>query len=146
MDLHELVRRRVLRRHVGVADSCQSPVCSLDLVTRGGGGDAEDVVERGRMMRSRDEIRGRGGLVGSAGGGGEGSRGVEADTWQGLGGRRGGEEGSGEDCGGGGRRSREHGLWLCVRSLREESENEGEVFGFIGLIKGVRVFGSGRTS
>lgn len=95
MDPHELVSRRVLpldRRNVRVADPRQSPVRRFDLLTRGGRGDAEDLVERGRGHLRRDEIRRRGGLIRSASGaGGEGSRRLEAYTWQRLGERRGGE-------------------------------------------------------
>lgn len=109
MNLHELVSRRVLaldRRHVGVANPSQSPVRRFDLLTRGDRRDAEDLVQRGHLLRA--EVRRRSCLVRGAGGtGGEGAYWPEMYTCRGFGrGRGGGENWSGEECRG---RSREHG-------------------------------------
>lgn len=83
MDLHELVGRGIFpvdRRHVRVAGSGQAPVRRLDFLVGGGGGDAEDVVERGtrgvEIRRPRLVRPGRA-SIGGGGGGGEG------DYWAG---------------------------------------------------------------
>ncbi|PON42667.1 hypothetical protein PanWU01x14_279800 [Parasponia andersonii] len=62
VDLHKLIGRRILpidRRHVRVANPSQSPVRSLDLLTRGHRRDPEDLVQRRRHDSPRVQVRRR---------------------------------------------------------------------------------------
>ena len=103
MNFHELVGRRVLaldRRHVRVANPSQFSVRRFDLLTRGDGWYAEDFVQRGHG--SRAEIRWRLGLSRSvSGAGGEGANRLKSYTCRRFRTGCGGENRSGEECGGG---------------------------------------------
>lgn len=120
MNLHEIIRRRVFGRHIGMADPGKSPVRRLDLLDGGAGRYAEDLVERsagGVQIRRPRLLRPGRASVGGGGSGGEG------DYWPGSDVARRRSHGVPGEVGIGERRRKRYGgehvcVVIVVRSLR----------------------------